>query len=705
MEVNEAIPLSLRRPFFLLILAAFLPLLMLSAALGVAALRQEQAAIEIEAMERVRSLAAAIGRDLTAQLDVLRVVAQSRDFDHAVSQDEFMETARRLKQEMPAWRALRLTDPDAKVAADAPIAANEQGISQGQVVDLESHQRAVESKQPVIGKVLRGPRGRHAFALRAPVIRDGQVRYIISAVVEPDSIRDQFLTPGLPDEWVATAIDGDGNVAARTTGPADLIGTPASAAARAARDSGKEEGIYEGFTLDGIATMSVYRMLPIGQWSVHVGVPRDIFTAPVRRSLWLLGAGLTATLLLAGVFLWLLARELGLRRHEEANVENVRRLEALGRMTGGVAHDFNNLLMIVQGSAEAIKRRVADPEKQQSYADAILTAVQRGQALTRQLLAFARRGRHEPVSFRIQQRTGELGGLLSRSVRDNVQVVLSVPDTVWPIKADPNALEVALINLAVNASDAMPNGGRLVVNAVNVSLRKGRDNHTGLQGDFVAIAVKDTGTGIAAEHLVRIFEPFYTTKPTGKGTGLGLSQVYGFAQQSGGSVTVSSRINEGSTFTLFLPRSADAVASPSSLPAAATVEADEVGGRVLVVEDNNEVAEATAAMLTDAGYRVTRAASAWAAFDLLGKGEAFDVILSDIVMEGGMSGLELAQRVLKENPSQPIVLMTGYSEALSSADLKNVSVLLKPFSQQEVRAALAAARKRQAPALDTKPAR
>jgi CheY-like chemotaxis protein len=289
-----------------------------------------------------------------------------------------------------------------------------------------------------------------------------------------------------------------------------------------------------------------------------------------------------------------------------------------------------------------------------------------------------------------------LTGLLSRSVRDNVQVVLSIPDTVWPIKADPNALEVALINLAVNASDAMPEGGSLVVNAVNVSLRKGRDGHTGLQGDFVAIAVKDNGSGIRAEHLVRIFEPFYTTKPTGKGTGLGLSQVYGFAQQSDGTVTVSSRISEGSTFTLFLPRSEDAVAAPLSRPVA-VAEAEEAGGRVLLVEDNNEVAEVTASMLTDAGYHIERANSAWAALDLLAKGEVFDIILSDIVMEG-MSGLELAQSVLKEKPDLPIVLMTGYSEALNRANLKDVSVLLKPFSQQEVRAALAAARKRRTPA-------
>jgi signal transduction histidine kinase/CheY-like chemotaxis protein len=682
--------LTLRRPFLLLILAAFVPLFVLSAALGVAALRQEQAAIERDAVARVRLLAGAIARDLTAQLDVLRILAQSQDFDHPVSQQQFSEMARRIQQVMPTWRALRLTDPAAMVVADAPIAPNALGSSQGQVVDLDSFRKAVESREPVIGKVLRGPRGRHAFAIRAPVVRNNQVKYVLSAVIEPDAIRDLFLAPGLPQEWVATAIDGDGNVAARTSGPAYLIGQPASAAARAARASG-EEGIYDGFTLDGIPTLSVYHMLSVGNWSVHIGVPRDLFMGPVKRSLWLIAAGLAATGLLAGMFLWLLTREIALRRQEEAGQEGGRRLEALGRMTGGVAHDFNNLLMIVQGSADAIKRRRLDVERHQSYADAILTAVQRGQALTRQLLAFARRGAHEPVSFQIQQRVPDLSGLLSRAVRDNIRVVLSIPAATWAVRADPNALEVALINLAVNASDAMPDGGRLAISAINVRLQPGRDGQTGLTGDFVAIRVKDTGTGIADKDIDHIFEPFYTTKPTGKGTGLGLSQVYGFAQQSGGAITVTSRKGAGTTFTLFLPRSEEAMAVALAAPA---TEAGGDAGRLLLVEDNSDVAEVTAVMLTDAGYEVTRAISASAALDILGKGEIFDVMLSDIVMEGGISGLDLTKRVLKERPGLPVVLMTGYSEALGQVNLKDVQVLFKPFAQPEVLTALRTARKR-----------
>ncbi len=427
-------------------------------------------------------------------------------------------------------------------------------------------------------------------------------------------------------------------------------------------------------------------MLPIGNWSVHIGVPRDVFMAPLQRSLWLIGVGLAATLLLAVTFLWLLLREIKLRRQEEQGMESARRLEALGRMTGGVAHDFNNILMIVQGGAEGIKRRTADRERQQSYSDTILAAVQRGQSLTRQLLAFAQRGAHEPVSFRIQDRAAELKDLLGRSVRENVEVWLSVPSDTWPACADPNALEVALINLAVNASDAMPEGGPLSISASNIILTRGREGNPGLEGSFVAITVKDTGTGIAPEHIDRIFEPFFTTKAQGKGTGLGLSQVYGFAQQSGGAITVKGKPGDGSTFTLFLPRALQAPAAPRTL-AQAPLGGNR--GRILLVEDNMAVAEVTAAMLSDAGYEVTRSASASAARDLLNGSRGFDVILSDIVMDEGISGLELARHVRATWPELPMLLMTGFSEALKGAEFVEIPVVFKPFTQQEILAALA----------------
>lgn len=674
----------LRRPFLLLILAAFVPLAALSVALAFAALQAEREKVEHDALERVRLLAADITRDLTAQLDVLRVLTQSREFDNGVTQETFVDLAHRVKQEMPGWMALVLTDPAAQIVTDASLERRAPDAGPPRVVDIESHRQAVETRQPVIGRVLRGQFGRPAVALRAPVIRDGNLRYVLTAVITSQSIRERFLKPGLPAHWLATVLDSAGNIVARNAGTEALIGEPGSAAARAAREGGSE-GLYPGLVLEGIATISAFHRLPVGNWSVHVGVPRGVFMAPLRRSLWLIGIGIAATLLMAVSFLWLLLRELRLRRAEEQGRESARRLEALGRMTGGVAHDFNNLLMIVQGGAEGIKRRLSDPEKLRTFADAILAAVQRGQALTRQLLAFAQRGKHEPVSFRLQDRAAELKELITRSVRENVELKLSIPANTWPVRADPNALEVALINLAVNASDAMPSGGPLAISAMNIILQQGREGNPGLDGPFVAISVKDKGIGIGPDDIDRIFEPFFTTKGQGKGTGLGLSQVYGFAQQSGGTITVQGKLGEGTTFTLFLPRTVDVAVTPEP-KARAPLGRNQ--GRVLLVEDNKDVAEMTATMLGDAGYDVTKVASASAAQQLLKTRRDFDVLLSDIVMDEGISGLDLARGVRLALPELPIVLMTGFSEALKGAEFVELPVVFKPFSQEEMLEAL-----------------
>jgi CheY-like chemotaxis protein len=357
-------------------------------------------------------------------------------------------------------------------------------------------------------------------------------------------------------------------------------------------------------------------------------------------------------------------------------------------MTGGVAHDFNNLLMIIQGSASGIKRRNGDLERQQKYADAILVAAQRGQSLTRRLLAFARRDRHEPVSFRLQDRSAELKALIDRSVGEDVEVSISIPEEVWPIYADPNGLEVALINLAVNASDAMPNGGKLSIVGSNMSLAHGESRHGDLSGDYVSISVRDTGTGIDEEHLAHIFDPFFTTKAAGKGTGLGLSQVYGFAEQAKGAVTVSSKIGEGTVLTLYLPRAHEAVSSVESVDLPVSNGAN---GHILLVEDDDDVAKVAAEMLTDAGYTIARAINGSSALDMLKQGQVFDVVVSDIVMQGGLSGLDLAAHIDANWPRLPVVLMTGYSAALANGRQSTRPVVFKPFGQAELLAALTSA--------------
>ncbi len=672
------------RPLILLVLAALLPLVALSAMLGAAWLRQQQAEMDRGALERVQRISAQLERELLAQVDLLRVVAQSPSLDGRLDESAFRDTAERTQREIPLWRFISLSDPAGNRLIDAP--ASRSG-SRGKVVDVASHARAVGTRSPAIGTVLRGPLNIPAFAIRVPVIRGDRLVHILSAVVAPDAISRLLLAGGLPEGWRASVIDAEGRLVARTFGDPAFIGQTATEHALAARSRGGE-GLYDSVSLEGERLMVAYRMLPGLNWSVHVAIPREVYGLPLQRSIWLLTAGALASAALVGALLWLLAREAAARKREEAAMEEVRRMEALGRMTGGVAHDFNNLLMIAQGSAEAIKRRPSDHGRVATYADAILAAVQRGEALTRQLLAFARRSPQEPVSFLLQERADELLTLLTRSTRGDIATTLTLPEGIWPVFADPNALEVALVNLAVNARDAMPGGGTLAITASNMTLTVRRDHATGLTGDYVAISVRDTGTGIPETDLERIFEPFYTTKAAGKGTGLGLSQVMGFAKQSGGAVTVDSRVGAGTTITLYLPRATREPARTRCRPALA--EGAEQG-HILLVEDNAEVARATEGMLTAAGCSVVWAPNGATALELIDS-ERFDAVLSDIVMDGGLSGLELASRLRERWPELPVVLMTGFSEALAAGIPEGLPVLTKPFGQADLLAALGAAR-------------
>ena len=669
-----------QRPVVLLVIAALLPLVVLAASLGYAWLRQQHARMQEEALARADRIAALLEQELGAQITHLNLVAASPLFDRPLDPPVFFATAQALLQELPLWHTIVLSDSDGNRLIDVPEPV---GGAPGRVVDTQSHGEVVRSLKPVVGRVLKGPRNRPAFAIRVPVVRDGRLLYVLSAVISPAGIRQLLLAGGIPEGWRGAVVDASGSIAALTAPGADRIGEPASPSALAAIASG-HKGLYEVQTLDGLPLVTAFHALSGSGWTVHVGIPREIYLNPLRRSAWLLTASAIASLGLVGAFLWLLWRELGVRRRTEAALEETRRLEALGRITGGVAHDFNNLLMIVLGSAEAILRRSGTDKKLAGFAEAIMSAASRGERLTRQLLAFAGRGAGEACSFRLQDRQGEIFTLIRQSVRGDIRLEVSIPADLWPIHADPHALELALINLAVNARDAMPSGGALSISAANCSLRPGADIDVGLRGEFVALTVTDTGHGIPKQHIGRIFEPFYTTKPTG--TGLGLSQVYGFAKQAGGAVTASST-PAGATFILHLPRAAEAPAPQIERPAASALPHG-TRGRALLVEDNPEVAKVVEAMLTATGFKVTAESNGRAALNRLQEGARFEVVLTDIVMEG-MSGLELAREIRTRRPDLPVALMTGYSDALRRGSSDGLLVLSKPFRQEELDAVLA----------------
>jgi PAS domain S-box-containing protein len=361
------------------------------------------------------------------------------------------------------------------------------------------------------------------------------------------------------------------------------------------------------------------------------------------------------------------------------------KMEALGQLTGGLAHDFNNLLTAILGASDLAARNVDKPDKLHKMLDGIRSSAQRGASLTKQLLAFARAQPLDIKSIDLRSFLDDVTTLLRPSLRSNIEVIIETADKLWNIDADAGALELSLLNLAFNARDAMKDGGTLRISATN-QLLDGKPE--GLRGRHVALSVADTGSGMTRETMDRVFEPFFTTKAFGEGTGLGLSQVFGFAKQLGGAVTVESAPGQGSAFVIYLPASRGAPATDSS-------HADSVHGRgrVLIVEDDVLVAELAAGMLGELGFEPVVSHSAKEALDTLAAGGRPKLIFSDVVMPGGISGIELAGKVRKRFPELPILLTTGYSEEVGGTH--GFPVIQKPYEFDSLASAVARLLKRE----------
>jgi PAS domain S-box-containing protein len=367
------------------------------------------------------------------------------------------------------------------------------------------------------------------------------------------------------------------------------------------------------------------------------------------------------------------------------------KMEALGQLTGGIAHDFNNMLMVVSGNAQILKERLRDARHLRSV-EAIELAAARGETLTRQLLAFSRRQALNPMVVSLRQRLAEFRDLLVSSARGDIALVIDIGRSVWPVAVDVHELELALINLVVNARDAMPDGGTIVITAKNTRLQP-EDTPDAIRGEFVALTITDTGCGMADEILPKVFEPFFTTKQLDKGTGLGLSQVYGLTRQSGGTVTIASKLGNGTAVTLYLPRSH----RPLSERGVTEGDTPRGGEKVLLVEDNPEVQETAGMLLDQLGYQVFRAQSAAVALQLLQSGEAVDLLFSDIIMPGELDGMALARQVKEEYPDVAVLLTSGFAKA-ANAQEAGFPILRKPYKLATLARAIR-------DALDAEPAR
>jgi signal transduction histidine kinase/CheY-like chemotaxis protein len=379
-----------------------------------------------------------------------------------------------------------------------------------------------------------------------------------------------------------------------------------------------------------------------------------------------------------------LRTEMSERAKVEESLRHAQKLEALGQLTGGVAHDFNNLLTVITAGVDMLERN-QDPARRARMVQGMRQAAQRGASLTRQLLAFSRSHSLRPETVDLARHLQEMNELLARSLRGDVQVEIRLKADLWPVQVDPGELELVLLNLAVNARDAMDGGGVITIEGAN---RPDWEGPKGT-GDFVSISVRDSGSGMSDEVKSHVFEPFFTTKDVGKGSGLGLAQVYGFAQQSGGTIEIESELGVGTTITLFLPRSLSQPSQPHPPPPMYEEGQVQSRGCVLMVEDDAEVAALVRDMLADLGYEVVHTSSPDAALGALADARHVDLVFSDIMMPGGKSGIDLAQEVRKRRPGLPILLTSGFAERNRSAvDALGIQVLPKPYGLEDLRVAV-----------------
>ena len=383
------------------------------------------------------------------------------------------------------------------------------------------------------------------------------------------------------------------------------------------------------------------------------------------------------------------------REKVETTLRQMQRLEAVGQLTSGVAHDFNNLLTVILGNIEIVQHGLQNagiPSNVTQRLGYMRTAAERGAKLTDQLLAFSRRQRLEPKPLDLNDIVAGMRDLLQSTLGGSIRIDTRLAEQLWPAMVDPTQLELAVLNLAINARDAMGVGGNLAVETTNIRLADPRYPEEPRAGDYVAICVRDTGGGMNAEVRQKAFEPFFTTKEIGKGSGLGLSQVLGFAKQSGGGVRIDSYLGRGTSVSIYLPRAEARVAEAGELRLVAKAAEPFGGANILLVDDDNDVREATATMLRDLGYDVYEAGSGGAALDFLQREPNIDLMLVDFAMPG-MSGAEVARRVRNMRPSLMTLFITGFADRTALAGVGEHHIIGKPFRHedlaQKIRAALA----------------
>jgi signal transduction histidine kinase/CheY-like chemotaxis protein len=589
----------------------------------------------------------------------------------------------------------------------------------------------------LISDVFMAPVGkRHDFMIQVPVQTSQERRQYLVMGINASLMQSVVSRQNFPSTWITTIVDRQGVVIARSNKPAQYVGTQIRERSRQILAASRG-GMYESLTLDDIPVKAYFHRVPNSDWTVLISIPKaELAELPTRTAAFL--GGIILIVLAIAIFAarWMAQRayrpveQLGkvaeqLRSGQEVayvpqglhEVDSVgqqlaeasrqirhatqelekrvaeavakteqaqqalqrsQKLEALGRLTGGIAHEFNNLLQTLM-TALQVAKMTSNQERVQTMLDTCKKAVNRATALTGQLSAFGRIQESRLTTIDLNAQILGFRKLIEGILPSNIKLELRLEHAVWPVMVDTVQLELALLNIAINARDAMPSGGRLLLETKNKTLDKAIDN---LQpGDYVRICLTDTGAGMAPEVLAKALDPFFTTKAVGKGTGLGLPQAYGFARQAEGTLLINSSVGKGTEVEIFLPRSRGPVTVSATLPKE-SAHSITAGGTVLFVEDDPLVSEAVIPALGQAGLTVRAATNAEEALSLLESEDEVDVAFSDIMMPGRINGIGLAQLVRERYPDIRIILATGYTDQQVKQD--GVTLISKPYETNEV---------------------
>jgi signal transduction histidine kinase len=673
-----------RRSLIALGVAATLPTIVFGAVGAFYFLRAERSQIETETLRRSSTVVNLSDASLRADVRALNMLASSVYFE-SLDWANFHPRLQRTLVANPHWLTLRIYDLEHaqeifNVARD--LAPPHPAALPG----TESAQRLAAAMEPVIGGITMEEEP--VVHVYVPVRRDGTVRFVLVASVRATVFQDILLSQ-VPKSTIAAVVDRHGNFVARTHDYAKRVGQPATQVLRDATSTGLS-GFYRGVTYEGFRNYTAFQTSPWSGWSTHVAVASTLIDTPTSWSFVVAGIAGLGSAALAAILVLLVLRDMAERRRADEALRQSQKMEAVGQLTGGIAHDFNNLLTAIIGNLDMIRNRVEGNEKVQRLADNALEAARRGAKVTSQLLAFSRSQRMQLATVDLDRLLDGMGALLHQSAGPAISVRISVAPDARYVTSDANQIELALLNLVVNARDAMPAGGSLSISThrvVDLDLRELQ------RRPYVEIRVSDTGSGMPDEIRARAIEPFFTTKRVGHGTGLGLSQVYGVMRESGGTLLIDSEVGQGTTIRMVLPAAttpsvSEYIAHARSHPRTVPTPRDVRDVSILIVDDDRQVRRFITESLRTLGYRVTDIDNGAGALELL-DAQPFDLLIADFAMPG-MNGAEVARAAQQRRKELRVLMVSGYADSATiETMLGAIPLLRKPFDSAALGEAVA----------------